>query len=176
MYLVLKKNFGFTLLELMLVVAIASIIAVLAAPSFSSSIKKNRLESIQREMLSALKLARNEAIARGNQVTVCGSADQSTCSGSWHQGWITFVDEDGDGDRASTETLVDAQYGLTGITTGAGSSLEFVSYMPTGIKTIAGQFDIGFCDADENSSIGGKSVLVTSVGASYRGAESDAGC
>ena len=88
-----RSHSGFTLLELMVVVAILAIVATLAAPSFSEAILNGRLTSLANNFLASAQLARSEAIKRNAAVTLCRSADGAACagSGSWSQGWIVIV-------------------------------------------------------------------------------------
>ncbi|MFI2813092.1 GspH/FimT family pseudopilin [Microbulbifer sp. JSM ZJ756] len=83
---------GFTLLELMITVAIIAIVAAMAAPSFNNQISNNRSVALGEELTSALNVARSEAVRRGTRVSLCASADGATCSNSWSDGWIVVVD------------------------------------------------------------------------------------
>lgn len=102
---------GFTLVELMVVVAIASILASIAVPSFRQLIADTRATTASNEVLLALHYARSEATKRNMNVVLCASANASSCSGStnWHTGWIVFVDENGDGNLTGSELLLRAQ-------------------------------------------------------------------
>jgi type IV fimbrial biogenesis protein FimT len=93
----MKKYTGFTLVELMIVLAIVSILLMVGAPSLKTFMQGNRLVASTNELLSALHLARSEAIKLNSRVSICESSDGSTCSntGSWQNGWIVFVDADG---------------------------------------------------------------------------------
>ncbi len=91
-----KKQRGFTLVELMVVLTVSAIIITVAAPPFQSSIEKRRIFTINDSFFAALKLARSEAVARSRTVTVCPSDDQFTCSGTWSDGWLVFIDDDKD--------------------------------------------------------------------------------
>jgi type IV fimbrial biogenesis protein FimT len=91
---------GFTLVELMVALAIMSILVMAAAPNFSAAVKRNRIESQLKDLAGHVKLARSEAISRSRTVTICRSSDQATCSaaaplGDWSIGWITFLDING---------------------------------------------------------------------------------
>ena len=80
---------GFTLIELMVTVAVASILAVVAVPAMAGLINANRINSASDNLTAALQLARSEAIRRGTSVTVCASADGQACANtaSWDR-WI----------------------------------------------------------------------------------------
>jgi type IV fimbrial biogenesis protein FimT len=88
-----RSHSGFTVVELMVVVAILAIVATLAAPSFSEAILNGRLTSLANNFLVSAQLARSEAIKQNAAATLCRSADGATCatSGTWSQGWIVTV-------------------------------------------------------------------------------------
>jgi type IV fimbrial biogenesis protein FimT len=72
---------GFTLIEVMLVIAILSIVLAIAVPGFSGLMQKNRVSSGTSEIISSLALARNEAITRRANVVLCANA------GGMANGW-----------------------------------------------------------------------------------------
>lgn len=80
---------GFTLIELMVTVAVIALLAAVAAPAMVTLMNSNRLSSSAGELTSALQLARVEAVRRSAAVTVCGSADGVACTNgaSWAN-WI----------------------------------------------------------------------------------------
>ncbi len=87
----LKSNtFGFTLFELIIVIAIVAIMSVMVAPGFSGYIANQKTAAISTALHSALQLARNEAIKRNHNVIVCPIIEGSnTCSGTdWTTGWM----------------------------------------------------------------------------------------
>jgi type IV fimbrial biogenesis protein FimT len=88
------KATGFTLLELLMTIAIAAIVMALAMPSFRYVTNSNRIAGEINGLLGDLQFARAEAIKEGRTVTVCVSQDDLSCSGapSWENGWIVFSD------------------------------------------------------------------------------------
>ena len=79
---------GFSIVELMVVLSIASILLAIGVPSFSAMIQNQRLTTTVNDFFMTLNLARSEAIRRGARVDVA-PADGT----NWTQGWIVFVDK-----------------------------------------------------------------------------------
>lgn len=97
---------GFTLIELLATIAMAAMVLTLGVPSFQSTIRDNRMAGHSNRFLSAINLARSEAIKRGQQVTVCkvdaaseaapacnnALCDEQGGGNCWDQGWVVFAD------------------------------------------------------------------------------------
>jgi type IV fimbrial biogenesis protein FimT len=88
---------GFSLIELMVTIAIVAILVAVAFPSFEGSIRNNRLASATNEMLASLSLARMEALRNPEGAVLCATADGTTCGNDWNSGWMVFIDVNGDG-------------------------------------------------------------------------------
>jgi type IV fimbrial biogenesis protein FimT len=82
------SNYGFTMIELMVVVAIVAILASLAAPSFSELLRTNRLTAASSALQVSLSLARSEAVRRGADARV--SVVANTAAGQWTGGWTVY--------------------------------------------------------------------------------------
>lgn len=83
------RSHGFTLIELMVVIAIAAILLTLAGPSFVSAYRNARLNSYTNGMVAAINATRSEAMKR-NVFALMQPKDGS----DWNTGWIIFVDTD----------------------------------------------------------------------------------
>lgn len=91
---------GFTLIEFMVVLALAAVILSLGVPSFNDFRRNSRITGIANDFLGAAQSARSEAIKRQLPVAVCPSDDpgaaDATCTDGAFLGWIVFVDADND--------------------------------------------------------------------------------
>jgi type IV fimbrial biogenesis protein FimT len=109
---------GITLTEILVTLSIATILASMTIPGFNSLLMSNRATALSNSLLTAMHVARSEAVKRNKDVTFCKSNDSSSCSGSWSDGWILFSDHDGD-------RLLDADDGDELISIYQLSSIDF---------------------------------------------------
>ena len=84
---------GFSIIELMVVIAIVGVVMAIAIPSFSIMLRKNRLSSAAAAMQVSLSLARSEAIKHGIDAYVTVAANGT--AGAWADGWTVFLDKTG---------------------------------------------------------------------------------
>jgi type IV fimbrial biogenesis protein FimT len=96
----IRAQRGFTLMELMVVLAIVGVVMGLAVPNFGIYIRNSRLTGAANDLLSSLTMARSEAIKRQVPVAVCATADPNEatpdCSGGPFTAWVVWVDADND--------------------------------------------------------------------------------
>lgn len=124
---------GFTLVELMVTVSIASILLAVAVPSYQSIMRESRLTTQANELMTALHYARSEAVKRGMRVTICKSANGASCGGNWSDGWIVFNDTGAAGAVDASDEVLRVFTALKGSTLGGGSNFaNWISYLPNG--------------------------------------------
>jgi type IV fimbrial biogenesis protein FimT len=119
---------GFTLVELMVVLALLAILAMMAVPSFNSTVSSVRLSGAANDLMASIQQARATAMRFGQRVTICATTNGTTCSqaNTWSQGWITFLDRPG-----STLPLISTGETVTAVVSAMPDSL-IVSTSGTG--------------------------------------------
>ena len=147
---------GFTLVELMTVLAIVGILAATAVPSFVAAVRNARLTSAANQLVTSLNYARNEAVKRGQYVVARKTSTE------WESGWEVFVDTDksnafnDDNDSTLCEATEDCRLRLyeglpANFTLRANNFSTYISYRPTGESNTFGSFAI--CDNSDGSGI-----------------------
>lgn len=137
---------GFTIVELMVTIAVLAILAAMAAPSFVNLIRENQATSVSNELLGAVQLARGEAIKRMKDVVVSVAA-----SGN---GWTAEVVED-------TTTIRSIDHAVGTIDIGGSASLTF-DYLGRVKGLAGGSFNL----SHSSDSTIGRSLIVEPSGRS----------
>jgi type IV fimbrial biogenesis protein FimT len=147
----MKNDAGFTLIELIVTVAIAAIVLAIAVPSFQETITSNRLTTFSNTLVASLNFARSEAIKQNRRVTLCSSADGLSCAtGGYQQGWIVFIDSNNNATVPNAQNVLQVSEALSGDVTLAGTSTpvqSYISYVASGVSqripTDTGGFQAG---------------------------------
>jgi len=141
------RQSGFSLVELMVALAVAAILLVVAAPSFRDLLKRNEVSSAGNALLADLAYARSEAVTRGNIVSICPSTDLTTCTDdtAYESGWIVYAYLPGKG-VANTDVSSDPSVNLVLRVTGPRDNVSIqaidstvVSFGPQGQTLPSGQ-------------------------------------
>ncbi len=136
---------GMTLIELLIVLAIAGILMSTAVPSFSQMLSSSQQTAQLQRLFSHHQLARSEAIKLNSRVLLCKSSNGRECTRDslWSDGWIIFSDKDKNNKLSDNEQILWHQSqlhdGLTLLYRGFGSH-NYVRYYPDGHSSTNGTF------------------------------------
>ena len=173
-----RRNRGFTLLELMVVLIVVGILLGIAVPGMTDFIRNSRMTAAANDLVGALTFARGEAIKRRAPVTLCTSnnalaADEATpvCAASDELlGWIVFVDEDNDRARDGGEELL-KRAGPPNAAIDTVSSLDplSITWLDTGFTNGGVQLAVRMCDSRGNVASAGELSAARAVTVSPTG-------
>ncbi len=129
----MKRIQGFTIIELMLVIAVAGILLSVAVPAMQMFSNNARQTSAINDFISSMHLARNTAVTTNSRVTFCASANGFSCGGaSFENGWIVFRDSNSNQAVDGTERVAAAGTGVEGLTFSSSQYGSFLMYRPNG--------------------------------------------
>lgn len=134
-----KHENGFTLYELLTTMLIIGIVLTFGIPNFAEFTQNSRLASASNDLLSSFQVARSEAARAKTNITICASNNSldaaANCGGTFNDGWIIFIDTDGDLNRAGAGENLLRQHPAppsgVSITTNAGAT--YFSFAGTGL-------------------------------------------
>ncbi|OLB14072.1 MAG: hypothetical protein AUH10_04875 [Gammaproteobacteria bacterium 13_2_20CM_66_19] len=157
----MRRHGGFSITELMVVVAIVAILLGIGAPSYRYITNSYRMSAEVNGLLGDLQYARAEAIREGQPVTACVSNDGASCTrgADWANGWIVF----------SAGGVLRVQGAFTGTTPDtfiADSNVTAVTYNREGFATTAAGFagtTLTLHDSTANSAWS-RCLVITAVG------------
>jgi len=137
----IKNQKGFTLIELMVTVAVAIILLGVGIPLFDTMLANNRAITQTNMFVTALNLAKSEAVSKNITSTICADADGDpatlvcgvAANYDWTNGWFVFNDLDADGQRDNDETVIKIWEPLSA-DTDVLATVPFVSFNSLGEK------------------------------------------
>jgi type IV fimbrial biogenesis protein FimT len=176
-----RAQAGFTLLELMLVIAIGSVLLAIGIPSMGNFIRNSRITGAANDVMAALHFTRSESVKRRAPVTLCTSAnsinadgtanDNATCAATpLLTGWIAFVDTNQSGQRDAGEAILLNHEPMNAQITARSSIDPFrVTYLLNGFALDPNAAQLVLCDERGNVATGGelssaRGILVSVTG------------
>lgn len=127
---------GFSLIELMVTIAVLAILVTIGLPSFQGSMRSNRVATGVNELMASIALARSEAIRSPGGAAMCPSENGSTClpdDSSWDNGWMVWSDPDGNGlPGGANDRVLRYVEGLSGVAIEASTKQAILRFDPRG--------------------------------------------
>jgi type IV fimbrial biogenesis protein FimT len=174
----LNRTQGFTILELLVTMAILGILAAVAVPSLTDTMGRMSVNGATRTLATSLSLARSEAVKRGQDVSICPTTDGADCAtGSWAGGWIIFVDvnNDADGDTGSIDVgdvVIRVYEPLSDLAVTVTPNSDLIAYDNKGFGKNAALLTFKVCPQDGNAdnareveiSLSGRARIIDTVG------------
>jgi type IV fimbrial biogenesis protein FimT len=134
-----KHQNGFTLYELLVTMLVIGIVMTIGIPNMSAFTANSRMAATANDLHSSFMLARSEAARSKSPITICASADSlaanASCNGNFDDGWIVFVDLDGDLQRAGAgENVLRRNPAIdSNIDININANATYFSFAPTGL-------------------------------------------
>jgi type IV fimbrial biogenesis protein FimT len=194
-----KSEYGFTLIELMVTLAVAAVVLTLGVPSFQDMMRNNRLTTYANAMISDLNFARSEAIKGGGGINGKLRVTMRKSGANWEQGWDVFLDYptpidcnpnvsgacdygvngslDVDGDGKIDEIVLRQREALAANYTLRGNNnfINYISYQSNGRSNNFGSFVV--CDNRDGNNLPEKNtsrlVIVNKTGRVRVGPDAD---
>lgn len=130
-----NSNRGFTLIEMLICIAVIAVLCGIAAPAFGKLIGKTQAQTARSQLAAAFNEARIAAVTHGKHVVVCPSVNQRTCGDTtqWQRGWIVFLDANHNRELDGDETPLSVGQALAdGVAVVGSSGRVRIDYQPDG--------------------------------------------
>ena len=166
------RSGGFTIIELMVTIAVVSVLLSLAVPAFTDVIRNTRISNQTNMVVGALQYARAESATRGIPVSICAAnAARDNClapsatATNWTNGWLIFTDRTG---TVGSRDLPDDELLQTGAMPAGGFSVSstgtFVRFGLGPIGTTANTFTVTPTTTSVCLATGRRQIAITRTG------------
>ena len=168
-----EQQQGLTLIELLMTMAVMSILFGLGLPSFDGLMIRSKVSAEQRQLVTLLNSARQTAVLSNQVVTICPSAGASRCLNGWSEGYLAFIDENADRSLDPGERIIfqfktqDENIHISWRAFGHKQSLQ---WLPSGITNHQnGSFEICY----KNEAKYARALILTKTGRIRRSKDTD---
>jgi len=158
------KEAGFSLIELITIIAVLAIMVAIALPSFGAMLQKAEASSTSQLLTTSFSAARFRAVTDNAPVTVCPSVDGRTCRGDadWSDGWILYRDPGHDRQPRTGDAVVQRIERMSGeLLVRSTAGRTHVRFLPSG-WAFGSNLSVRLCRRGENGFLG--SVIVNNAG------------
>ena len=129
----MRREYGFTLIELMIAVGLAGLLLSMAVPALDIFVSNARQTGAINAFVSSIHQARSTAVTTNTRVTICPSSGGTNCEATgWNSGWIVFSDPDSDRNVDNDETILASSGEIDGLTFQSAEFGAFLMYRPNG--------------------------------------------
>ena len=146
-----RSERAFSLYDALVALTVVSTLATVAVPSFQQLTSSQRMTGAVNSLVTALHLARSEAIKRRERAVLCPSVDGRAChnGGSgytvWDEGYLLYIDHNGNHEFDADDIAVRSFSATTGLHIRSSAGRDHVTYQPVGLAS-GSNLSITFCD------------------------------
>jgi len=154
---------GFTLLEVLTSLAIASILVTAAVPAMQDFIIRNRMSTEVNTFVASLYLARSESVKRLQDVSLCPTTTGTSCDNvkEWSEGWMVYADVDNNNSYSAGDVVIQQNPKLPNRFANSGKT-TYITFNPRGSSN-AGSFSF----TDTGGIADPRCITLSSAGRSY---------
>lgn len=163
---------GFTLIEMLVVLALTTILLSLGVPGFSALSRNNKLVTQSNGLAALINGARMEAVARRRTVSICGTQDGNSCNGDWSASWIVFTDLNADGALDPADTVLLRSAGVPTSVEVDFSGAAAIRYSSLGYALPGSVGTFVFCD--QRGDHFARALAISPTGRASVGSDTDA--
>lgn len=162
-----RRERGFSLYDALTTLTVASVLFSVAVPSFQLLTSSQRMSGAVNSLVTALHLARSEAIKRSERAVLCPSVDSRTCNDNsadatvWEEGYLLYIDRNANHEFDDDDQAIWMAGATEGLRIRSSAHRDHITYLPNGL-TSGTNTTFTFCDK------GGKgaprAVIVSNTG------------
>ena len=168
-----SKHKGFTIIELMIGIAVLGIITAIAMPTLNQFLVKMRIDNEVSQLYRLVLSARNSAINMERNVTLCPLSGTNTCTNAWGGELSVFIDLDNDNifEPANNEALLKVKPAIQNNDTLTYAGFSRITFAPTGQLSAALNSTFVYCPQGFDDL--GRAVLLSASGRAYQSSDID---
>lgn len=159
-----SNSVGFTLVELVVTIAVAAILVTVAVPNLRVVVQNSRISTQTNDLISDISLARSEAIKSGANASLCTSTVGISCDGggSWTVGRLVWTDTNNNNALDAGETRRFRELATGGNALYISVATDPLTFTSRGAPSGGGALTFSVCDSRGNAF--GRDVTINPLG------------